>query len=191
MSKPMKPVVIVVCGISGVGKTWRVAEALRSLPRALTWTASEIIGTERQNQDTEYLRSLPTDEINRSQEMLVAGFERRLNAQDCDLVLLDAHSVIDSAAGFHDIPVDVFRRLKPSGFVHLSDSVEAIHQRRRNDHKKQRPQRTLVELEVYQYRSLGNCRHYGAELSVSVAELHAIDTEAFLTALRRLAGIAA
>src|ERR1700722_18055537 len=106
VSKPMKPVVIVVCGISGVGKAWRVAEAPRSLPRAVTWTASEIIGAERQNQDTEYLRSLPTNEINRSQEMLVVGFERRLNALDCDLVLLDAHSVIDSAAGLHDIPVD-------------------------------------------------------------------------------------
>ena len=187
----MKPVVIVVCGISGVGKSWRVAEAMTSLPRAVTWTASEIIGAERENHDTEYLRSLPTDEINRSQEMLVAGFERRLNAQDCDLVLLDAHSVIDSAAGFHDIPVDVFRRLKPSGFVHLSDSVEAIHQRRRNDHKKLRPQRTLVELKVYQDRSLGNCRRYGAELSVPVAELYAIDAEAFLSALRRLAAITA
>lgn len=189
MSKPMKPDVIVVCGISGVGKTWRVAEALRSLPRAVTWTASEIIGTERQNQDTEYLRSLPTDEINRSQEMLVAGFERRLNAQDCDLVLLDAHSVIDSAAGLHDIPVDVFRRLKPRGFVHISDSVEAIHQRRRDDRKKQRPHRTLAELEAYQNRSLGNCRHYGAELGVPVAALHEIDTEAFLTALHRLVGV--
>jgi adenylate kinase len=190
MSKTMRPVVIVVCGISGVGKTWRVADALRSLPHAVTWTASEIIGTERQNQDTEYLRSLPTDEINRSQEMLVAGFGRRLAAQDCDLVLLDAHSVIDSAAGLHDIPVDVFRRLTPRGFVHLSDFVESIHQRRRNDHKKQRPDRTLSELEVHQDRSLGNCRQYGAELGVPVVPLHETDTETFLTALRGLAAIA-
>src|SRR5580704_17600695 len=98
---------IMVCGIAGVGKTHLIHAALGRLPSGLTWRASEIIGEARKTRDPERLRALPADDIRRSQELLVDGFEARRRALPDNLVLLDAHSVIDSDDGLFEIPVDI------------------------------------------------------------------------------------
>lgn len=136
---PDLPRTVVVCGISGVGKTHLIRAAIERLPDAVTWSASEIIGEARQNTDSEYLRSLPEDELSRSQEMLVHGFARRAHGVRNYLVLLDAHCVLEVDTGMFDIPGEIMRRLSPLGFIQLDDQVERILERRTRDTKKRPP----------------------------------------------------
>jgi adenylate kinase len=179
------PQTVIVCGVSGVGKTHLIRSVIEGLPDAVTWSASEIIGEARQNTDPEYLRSLPEDELARSQEMLVLGFSRRLQIIGSRLVLLDAHCVLDTDAGMFEISTEVMRRLSPQGFIHLEDQVERILERRTRDTKK-RPARTADRLHIYQERSRATCRGYETVLGKPMLEVRSGDTEGFLNAIRTL-----
>jgi adenylate kinase len=179
------PQTVIVCGVSGVGKTYQIRSVIERLPEAITWSASEIIGEARRNTDPEYLRSLPEDELARSQEMLVYGFTRRVQAVGSRLVLLDAHCVLDTDTGMFEISTEVMRRLGPLGFIHLDDQVGRILERRTCDSKK-RPARTKDQLHLYQERSRAVCRAFAAALGKPVLEVRSGDTEGFLNAIRTL-----
>ena len=176
---------LIVCGISGVGKTHQIRSVIEQLPDAVTWSASEIIGEARQNSDPEYLRLLPTDELAQSQEMLVHGFTQRVQTIGHRLVLLDAHCVLDIDTGMFDISTDVMRRLGPLGFIHLEDQVERILERRTRDSKR-RPTRTLDQLHLYQERSRAVCKAFGATLGKPVLEVRSSGNADFLKAIQTL-----
>src|SRR5258705_10790450 len=110
-------VTILVCGISGVGKTSLIQSSTKDFPNALRWRASDIIAQAREMSDPERLRLLPPLELLRSQELLVEGFRAHRELFPSELVILDAHSVIDTDEGFFQVPVEVVSRLSPSGIV--------------------------------------------------------------------------
>jgi adenylate kinase len=174
---------ILVCGIAGVGKTWLLHAVQGQLTNALIWSAGQIIGEARALQDPEALRSLPAEEIARSQELLVRGFEAMRDEHPNELALLDAHSVIDSAEGLIDIPIVIVRRLGPVGIVHVEDAVQRILERRVNDRLRTRPPRTADQLYEYQRRSALNCRAFAVALRVPLRHVSAGDVAGLTQAI--------
>jgi len=158
--------VVVVCGVAGVGKTYLIERARPLFEEAGFWRASTIIQEARTTADPDALRGLPSDEMRRSQDLLVHRFHEMRKRFQGDLILLDAHCVIDRDEGFYDIEVDVMRRLSPDAFVHVEDGVDAIAERRRADTNRSRPARSLEQLALYQIRSLQNCERYSDELGI-------------------------
>jgi adenylate kinase len=184
--KAWQGLTILVFGISGVGKTRLIQRTKDQLMPVFTWRASEIIGEARNISSGEDLRRLPVNEIQASQELLVRGFSVRRCANPHELVILDAHSVIDADGGLVDIAADVVARLYPAGLIHVGDTAANIHQRRDADAARPRPAREVAELEQYQKRSLEICRRYSEALLVPLVEVISGDEQAFIRAVRRI-----
>ncbi len=178
---------ILVFGVSGVGKSHTLEKAAARLPESATWRASEIIGAARNTLDPESLRRLPLDEIRRSQDLLIQGFSTHRKSFPNLLVLLDAHSVIDTEVGLTDIPVEVASGLAPLGMIHVSDDVARILERRANDQHRVRPSRSFDQLEEYQRRSIASCKLYSVTLNVPLVEVRSGDIDAFVKAVRGIA----
>jgi adenylate kinase len=187
MNQEPYPRTVIVCGISGVGKTHLIRSVLAQLPNAVTWSASEIIGEARGNTNPEYLHTLPTDELARSQEMLVRSFAQRREEARTPLILLDAHCVLDTDGGIFEIETQVMRRLAPEAFVHVEDHVGRILERRAQDTQRRRPARSLEQLQQYQDRSRQVCRQYEAALRRPMIQLYSGDSDGLLRAIRALA----
>jgi adenylate kinase len=176
MNSVRYPKVVFVCGVSGVGKTRLIRQVLPQLQEAVSWTASEIIGEARQNTDPEYLRTLPVNELARSQELLVRAFRDRVDAANAAIVLLDGHSVLDTNEGFFQIDTAIIRRLNPVTFIHIEEHVERIFERRGSDLRKPRPPRTIEQLHDYQDRSRAACRGYANALGRQMIQLYSEDS---------------
>lgn len=174
---------ILVCGISGVGKTKLLDDVVKLLPSSVVWRASEIIGAARNILDPETLRTLPAGEILQSQLLLVHGFDVQRRAFPDSLVLLDAHSVIDSDNGFIEIPIEVATHFAPSGILHVSDEPSRILERRLADTKRVRPARSLGQLTGYQRRSIAVCEGYSVALNVPLIEIRSGDVDGFTEAI--------
>lgn len=190
---PRDPLTILVCGVSGVGKTHLINRVLQKIPDAVSLRASAIIGATRDNSDPEYLRALPTDELTRSQELLVRGFLERRCSLAGKRVLLDAHSVIDTGHPtgqviLLEIPTDVIARLEPSGIIHVEDSVKRIAERRNLDAVRSRPARSFEQLDAYQVRSLTICKQYEGALGIPLMRVDSGDEEEFTRAIATLSG---
>lgn len=178
-----RTVTVLVCGISGVGKTRLISKVLDRFPDALTWRAGEIVGDARKTFDAERLRTLPSSEIARSQELLVDGFARRAGLKAGHTVILDAHAVLDTDEGLYDIPVDVICRLAPSCLVHVEDDVAQIASRRQADASRQRPRRTWEQLGEYQERSIRVCTEFASVLGISLSRIRSGDESSLAAAI--------
>jgi adenylate kinase len=185
MSRQGAPTIL-VCGISGVGKTKLLERAIDSFPSAVIWRAAEIIGNARDVIDPEALRNLPIGEIQQNQKLLVKGFNARRKALPEGLVFLDAHSVIDSENGLIDIPFEVARHLHPAGIIHISDDVPRILERRTADKNRVRPVRSLAQLTEYQQRSIASCERYSVGLNVPIFQVVSGDVPAFKSAVQEI-----
>jgi adenylate kinase len=169
-----------------VGKTRLLESVAPRFPAARVWRASEIIGDMRHLHDPERLRTLPRDEIERSQHLLIQGFALRRQQYPQALVFLDAHSVIDTDDLLVDIPVKIAEALAPTGIVHISDEVERIQERRLADAARARPARTLRQLEEYQRRSLAACERFATAVNVLLLDVRSGDTAALTEAIVRM-----
>jgi adenylate kinase len=174
---------IFVCGVSGVGKTHLLQSRGPRLPPFHIWHAGEIIGEARKEVDPERLRTLPAAELQCSQEFLIQGFWARRARYTGSLVFLDGHSVIDTDAGFFEIPAATVACLKLAGIVHVTDEEEHILQRRFADHARRRPVRSLDDIRIYQERSLKACQGYEASLGLRLVEVQSGDMCGFENAV--------
>ncbi len=177
---------ILVCGVSGVGKTRLIQLALSRFPGALHWRASEIIGEARKISAPERLRSMPLRELGENQALLLLGFDALRRRFPDVLVLLDAHSVIDSDLGLFEVPAAVVISLRPSGIIHVEDAIESIFERRLSDTKRGRPNRTLAQIGEYQRRSSNACEEYRLALGVPLLRVRSGDVDGFERAVRQI-----
>jgi adenylate kinase len=173
-------ITVMVFGVSGVGKTHLINLALARLPNSCAIRASELIGLARENADPEYLRTLGQDEMHNSQELLVRGYHDRVQRLSAEVILLDAHSVVDQDLGFYDVPVEVIARLNPSCMVHVEDDVTQIMLRRQSDAHRTRPLRSDSQLAAYQARSRSACVAYSKALGVPLLLAQSGDVEKLL-----------
>ena len=166
------PKVVLICGVAGVGKTSLIRDFIARHQWATTLSAGSIIAEARQTSDPEVLRTLPSDELERNQRLLIEGFARILPTIDASLLLLDAHTVVDGANGLYLVPVHVFVKLQLDGIIHVEAPTSEIYERRRLDTQRKRPNRTASELEEYQRSSMERAFQVGSELKVWVERVN-------------------
>jgi adenylate kinase len=159
--------IIFIAGVSGVGKSRLLQSWASAHSEARVLSAGRIIGEARERLDPEFLRALSTEELTRSQQLLVAGFEQMRTTLTADLIVLDGHVLIERPSGeFYEIPTQTFCELGVHGIVHLENDVATIVGRRIGDSKRARPLRSAEELGAYQQASRVRAQRVADELGV-------------------------
>jgi len=181
---PLTSATILVCGVAGVGKTRLIRAVIRQSTDVVTWSAGEIIAEARHVTDAEVLRKLPEAEMERSQELLVNGYEARRSVTPNVLILLDGHSVIDTDGGLFEIAINVVGRLGVTGLIHVRETVEKILAHRRDDATRVRPERSALEIEHYQSRSIKQCEIYSVALQLPLYQVQSGDVEGMYRAVQ-------
>lgn len=149
----MKSTVAIVTGISGVGKSWLLARVMSKQSGQLL-SASSLISDEleRRVDRNNHQDRLRERDIDDNQELLISGF---MNVVDCtqELIVLDAHVVIDTPTGLQTVGAEIFSSLNSSLIVFVEGDPEQILQQRDKDNKRIRPQRDIETLRSQQTRA--------------------------------------
>lgn len=176
--------VVALIGISGAGKSYLLARvgaeiAFRHLQ------ASDLIKSGRLliEQEVATSEDLRKGNIADNQEMLQLGFEAATTGYD-DLVVLDAHVVIDTDQGLIEIQPEVFEGLSVSHMVFLKVPAETILDRRSNDSERKRPNRTKLELDRQQETAVSVATQIAAKIQSEFSVIHSDPERELLDILR-------
>ena len=185
--------IVIVFGISGVGKTSLIAQHVARDSGCVHISGSTVIegilsssdkqGTVRRDKDKRTLLKL--------QELAVREIHRESQSYGNKLVILDAHNVIDAADGLVRIPVSVFESLSPILLLFVYDDPKEIKMRRLEDTSRRRPNIRTSELACYQDIAFDTARSYSSALGIDLAQVRSGDLVAFQTVIdssRRIAG---
>lgn len=137
---------ILVFGISGVGKTQACKSFVQRNPEYLYFRASDLLSAATST-EVEELRTASADQILGNQSVLAKILKIKRQGQWEKPVLVDAHSVIYNDRELVKIPIDVIRQISPDGLILLEASPELVAERRAKDGRK-RPLRSLSELDL-------------------------------------------
>jgi adenylate kinase len=181
------PKVVFVCGISGVGKSHllrRYAELRKDLT---VISAGGLITHARAARDRDALRNLSTTDLHESQQLLVDGLRGLLPTISASLLIIDGHALIDNNEDDpYLVPLEVFDSLAPDGLVHIESPPDAIAERRRSDHSRVRPERSIEELTHHQELSAARTLQIGRRLAIPTATCQTGDETEFDAAMSRL-----
>ena len=155
-----------VFGISGVGKTSLITRALQRQDTYFHVQASELIkaGLADPTLTSEMLRQLGHDKIIDNQLILVRMFENVRKSNPDKVVVLDAHSIVDTGDQIIPSPVAIICGLQLDHLIFLRDLPDRIVIRREQDQRRVRPKRTLAEIASLQDRALDICQEYASQL---------------------------
>lgn len=173
------PLVVVLVGISGVGKSWMLSRAMKSLPGQVL-SASALIAHELGRIDPsgdikqDRLREL---DITANQTLLSRGVKRAIDPA-AERVVLDAHTLIDTPHGLTSIATEVFERINPDMFVFVAGAPEDILAHRSRDDSRKRPQRTLEELAEQQSAAQLRTEEIATQLRIPLNTIEAGDVAA-------------
>lgn len=181
------PPVVVVTGISGVGKSWMLKRAFGSA-NVQVLSASDLISEEIKKKAE--IEPVPKDQlrerdISANQRSLSDGFARSIDPT-ASVVLLDAHVVIDTPSGLTLIPSEVFKLIGPDLIVFVSGDAEKISVQRSNDLTRRRPRRSPTELSLQQTIAHDRAAELAQHLGVSFATVKAGDIGALKDTLNNL-----
>jgi adenylate kinase len=141
---------VFVGGISGVGKTTLLTRFTRSHDGVTLVSAGELIRQATGSRDR-----VPVNDpvlVEQYQALLVSEFRRRA-AEQRDVILMDGHYTIATAAGVVTVPVAVFRALAPQALVLLSSEPAEVTSRRLSLHRGD-PATVVEELEAERAHAL-------------------------------------
>lgn len=178
--------VIVVFGLSGVGKTWMISR-YAGQSNVAHIQASQLM---RDAKAAQISGAVTSEDLRRgpvldNQSLLVDAFTKVLTAE-VRPIIFDGHCLVDAGDRLIEIPADVIRELRPSGVVLICAPAEDIVRRRESDISRQRPARTAEALAAQQDRCVAICANYAEVLSVSFTEVSAGDEPAFARVSGRL-----
>lgn len=172
-----QPKLIVIAGLSGVGKTYLIEKLMGTSDTFIHFSAGSLIKKRLAFIDRDKLRSLSSNEVLRNQYVLIEQLkEEMLSVLATQTILFDAHMIIDTESEVVPIPFDIFEQLNPSKIIFIHDSPEIILDRRDNDSSRDRPQRTSLELTAQQNQSLNMAENYARQLRV---DFKSIKTKSF------------
>jgi adenylate kinase len=157
-------------GVSGVGKSTLLGK-LAEVADFQHLQASALIRSAREDLEAREIvpDMLRHSNIDENQKLLMLGFERAVDSA-AEIVILDGHSVIDTPQGLTPISPLVFGVLAVEQLIFLSENPSTIAQRRELDKSRNRPARSVLELEWHQDAALTNllkiCLHLRIPLTV-------------------------
>lgn len=171
--------IVVVLGISGVGKTHMISSFVDRHPWVKRLSASALLKDAVSAVSTEALRTAPATTITSNQHQLLTAFQAyRQEIPDQDIIF-DGHSVIDNGQELVCVPVSIFEKIGPDSIIFLNETPEIIFNRRQKDIDRTRPHRTLEQIANYQRIALGQAKLYGQKLAIPFTIMNATDTEIF------------
>ncbi len=116
---------LIVFGVSGVGKTTACAEYARRNENVEHLSASQLLFLERSS-----AIGRSEDEALLDQHRLVERVLQARAATTADVLLLDAHSVILVGDRWLTVPVDIIASMEPTGLIFFEADPEVIMHRR-------------------------------------------------------------
>jgi adenylate kinase len=178
--------VIVVFGLSGVGKSWIISRYAAGANVAHV-QASQLM---RDAKAAQLRNTVTSEDLRRgpvldNQSLLVNAFTKVLSAETRPIIF-DGHCLVDAGDQIIEIPTAVIRQLKPSAIVLVSAPAEHIVLRRESDTSRQRPTRTAYALTAQQDRCVALCTDYAQEINVSFVQVDAGDERGFARAIGQM-----
>lgn len=116
---------LMVFGVSGIGKTTACVEYARLHENVVHFSASKLLGLDRSSAGE---RS--ANEMLQDQRKLVELVRAARASTSARLMLLDAHSVVIVGGRQLIVPTDVIGAMEPDGFIFLEAAAEAVSRRR-------------------------------------------------------------
>lgn len=174
-----------VFGLSGVGKTTLIKQFLSMNAGYLHLLASTLIkqGLADPDAHIDSLRLRDAGGIDENQQALVREFSKERSNQPDMSILFDGHLIIDTDKELIDIPYEVISSLNLTKILAVTASGEDILNHRKKDAKRNRPQRTLDEINKQQERSTRLCIDYADRLGVAFFHINAADINGFTAAI--------
>lgn len=167
MSK--RPDIVVIAGLSGVGKSYVVNQLKLDTDQFVNFSAGTLIKKRRSNMSRDELRLFDEKGIMQNQYFLIEQLLEEIGAVAKEkTILFDAHMLIDTDDKIIDIPLEIFSNINPSQFVFLFAEPEVILERRSRDVSRTRPNRTQEELRSQQDRALSLAIDYSRRLDVPI-----------------------
>jgi len=170
---------IIVVGVSGVGKSTLIQSVASEIPSCRHVQASHLLKNALKAQAEELRLGAVLD----NQKVLIDAFQK-VRALAEDVILLDAHCIVDSDHGIEIIPEAVFRSLEPTGFVEVWDEPGAVALRRVLDAKRVRPARDEVTIRNHQTLSSETVEQYAAQIGVPLVRVQSGDAVGFMAAVK-------
>lgn len=170
---------IALVGLSGVGKSTLIQKVCNEVQfQALS--ASQLI----KNQKETYTKhdELRFHNIDDNQCLLIEGFKQALDHKQ-KLILLDGHTIIETASGLTEVSATVFKEIGINQFVFLAEEAKTIFQRRSKDNKRKRATVTIENLDDYQMRAIEVTTRIALELKIPVTLLTSENTSVFKSIL--------
>ncbi len=142
--------VLLVLGISGVGKSTVIREAIERLPEELPWynfgdLMLEILRKEGKEIDRDKMKEMPVDEIKRLQDLVAEKLEKMPGA-----VIVDTHLALESPYGF--VPGITWEFLERVPIKHITiieaPANEILARRRKDEGKRKRFPETERDIET-------------------------------------------
>jgi adenylate kinase len=175
----MSNITIALVGLSGVGKSTLIKKVCNDIPFQ-TLSASQLI----KNQKETYTQhdELRFQDINDNQRLLVDGFKKNIDPKQ-KLILLDGHTVIETANGLIDISANVFREIGINQFIFLAEEADSILQRRSKDKSRKRSIVTTEQINTYQTHTQIVTARISLELRVPLTIITSDDISTFKSIL--------
>jgi adenylate kinase len=169
--------VVAVLGLSGVGKSWMISR-YAAIANVAHIRASQLMRDARaallgRPVTSENLRRGPVLD---NQSLLTDAFAKVL-ATEARPIIFDGHCLIDVGEQPIEIPVDVIRRLQPSGTVLVHAPTDEIVRHRESDTSRDRPVRTADTLASQQDRCVAICTDCAEQLGIRFEQC-ALETSA-------------
>lgn len=170
---------IALVGLSGVGKSTLIQKVCHEI-QFQTLSASQLI----KDQKEAYIKhdDLRFHDISDNQRLLIDGFKRAIDHKQ-KLVLLDAHTVIETANGLTDISAKVFKDIGINQFVFLAEEARTIYHRRSEDDERKRATVTMETLDAYQMHAIEVTTRIALELKIPVTLITSGNITAFKSVL--------
>jgi adenylate kinase len=176
----MRPLIVALTGIPGVGKSTFLT-ALSSHLEFLPLQASELIQSAREHSVAH--DSLRYADLDENQQLLIQGFEARI-IDATNVVILDAHSVIERDSDFIRIDPAVFEAIGICAMIFLMDDPAAILTRRNLDVTRKRPKKSVDSLKDLQAIAWSHATDICRLLQVPLHKMATCDIEHVCNILR-------
>lgn len=171
----MTGLVVILLGVSGVGKSRLANEIGASRPDILRLSAGGLLRKHLRT-TSEKLRTAEKQGVQENQLALAEALACERRDQEGRPVLLEAHSFIDNDQELVDVPAEIIGSLKPSGIILSSTTAKKLARQREMDERK-RPARAVSELKEHLNHARVLARGYSEVLRIPMIEVEGAERD--------------